>query len=173
MHCWNWSFFFVLDDKWIGHPLAQQFPELYSFAINNNVSLANVLDTQNLAYVFHRPLSNQTFLQFKELMGQSDACFLFNWLWKCAGIIKHKIFFWLAMHDKINSTEDCSSVNPSIWNHLIVCFAMNQLRNLPFILSGTAAQSCWESIAPITHKGFSFFDEVTLLHQLYPSKGIR
>lgn len=67
MHCWNWSFFFVLDDKWIGHPLAQQFPELYSFAINNNVSLANVLDTQNLAYVFHRPLSNQTFLQFKEL----------------------------------------------------------------------------------------------------------
>lgn len=61
---------------------------------------------------------------YKNMIGQSEACFLFKWLRKCASRIRHKIFFWVAIHDIIN-TRGCSKVDPSRWKLMLDCYGMN------------------------------------------------
>lgn len=36
------------------------------------------------------------------LIGDTKDHKLFQGLWKCAGRISHKIFFWLLLHDRVN-----------------------------------------------------------------------
>lgn len=106
---------------------------------------------------------------YKNMMRQSEACFLFKWLRKCASRIRHKIFFWVAIHDIIN-TRGCSKVDPSRWKLMLDCYGMNLLKNLPCISSGTVPllNLAGSLLPPNRHRGISFFDEVVFLHQALP-----
>lgn len=196
---WFWS------DKWSGQPLDEQYPELHSFAIKNNSTVAELASSQNLAEHFHRPLSLQAYNQFnllqqslqqinltaatdrwhyiwnktsyssrqmyKHLMGTLDAHCLFKGLWKCASRIRHKNFFWLAMHDRVNTrgllkrktfqldTYSCAMCNENCEESILHLF-----------WDCTFAQQCWNSISPNRQRGISFFDEVLLINHTFPSK---
>uniref|UniRef100_A0A8R7QYH8 Reverse transcriptase zinc-binding domain-containing protein n=1 Tax=Triticum urartu TaxID=4572 RepID=A0A8R7QYH8_TRIUA len=36
-------------------------------------------------------------------MGPTNTHFLFTILWKASNLLRHKIFFWLLLHDRVNS----------------------------------------------------------------------
>jgi len=54
-------------DSWTDDPLKQQYPELFSFAINPKISLATASSYANLRSLFHLPLSPEAYLQYLNL----------------------------------------------------------------------------------------------------------
>jgi len=52
-------------DKWLQQPLKEDYPELYSFALNNNVSVTNYYAHQQLQEIYSLPLSTEAFQQFQ------------------------------------------------------------------------------------------------------------
>ena len=45
------------DDKWMPHKLQDNYLELFSFAINKDITLQQAFDIDNSEALFHRPLS--------------------------------------------------------------------------------------------------------------------
>jgi hypothetical protein len=125
------------DDRSKGQTLAIQYPELHSFAIHTGKIVARVLNGEEFAENFHRPVSTQTHDQpinvnqaidqisldegndcwhyywignnyssrqmYKYIMGTSDSHYIIKWLWKSANRVRHKIFFWLALYDRVST----------------------------------------------------------------------
>jgi hypothetical protein len=125
------------QDTWNGRTLKLEFPELFSFAKKDNISLHDVMVSEQFQDLFHLPLSLQAFelygqletfvlsLQleenldqwsyiwgnatfssikvYKRLIGSQPVHPAHRWLWKSSCQPKHKIFFWLLMHDKLNT----------------------------------------------------------------------
>ena len=126
-------------DNWQNTPLQTQYPELFSFAINKEITLGNVQQLEDLSQLFNRPLSLEAFNQFnviegiimnksstadrdywytggistkfssmklyKVIMGPSTAHVIFKKLWNTACRLRHKIFFWLLLHDRISTRK--------------------------------------------------------------------
>ena len=55
------------SDKWLNMLVNTQFPELHSFAITANITLAEAQQYEDLSTMFHRPLSLQAYNQFNAL----------------------------------------------------------------------------------------------------------
>jgi hypothetical protein len=54
-------------DKWSGIIPAKQFPRLHSFALNNQLSVKEVVMCANRAELFFRPLSPQAFEEYNKM----------------------------------------------------------------------------------------------------------
>lgn len=54
-------------DSWTEQPLNLLYPELHSFAISNNNTVVEMINCQDLADQFHRPLTLQAYNQFTTL----------------------------------------------------------------------------------------------------------
>jgi hypothetical protein len=54
-------------DLWNGRILKLQYPELHSFAINQDISLAAVRNEVAIQEIFHLPLSEEAYSHFCEL----------------------------------------------------------------------------------------------------------
>ena len=123
-------------DNW-GHGITRhKFPELYSFATKDTLSIQEFLQQANISDNFFLPLSAQAHNQFTELQNTLDslppsnhgdkwtypwgtsyssikmykeltkgqqAAPLFQKLWKNATMLRYKIFFWLLLHDRVNT----------------------------------------------------------------------
>jgi hypothetical protein len=55
------------DDLWNDQNLELSYPELHSFAVDNQVSVKSMLRAENLHNMFHLPLSAQAFEQYYDL----------------------------------------------------------------------------------------------------------
>jgi hypothetical protein len=55
------------DDMWNGQILRITYPELHSFAIDNQISVKSMIRAENLYSMFHLPLSAQAFEQYCDL----------------------------------------------------------------------------------------------------------
>lgn len=64
--CLFWS------DSWIQQPLQLEYPELYSFARNKEISVARVWAIQDLSDLFHLPLSSEAFQQLQIMQSFKD-----------------------------------------------------------------------------------------------------
>lgn len=51
---------------------------------------------------YHVKKKNSSMKMYLALIGDTKDHKLFQGLWKCAGRISHKIFFWLLLHDRVN-----------------------------------------------------------------------
>ena len=68
MQYWQgWLGFFWLD-KWTNVPLSTKFPELYSFAHNDSISVASASFAESILDLFHTPLYIQAYDRFIELV---------------------------------------------------------------------------------------------------------
>jgi hypothetical protein len=54
------------EDIWNDHLLQQEYPRLYSFAKNKQVSVAHFLLNNGIDSQFHLPLSDQTFQEYQQ-----------------------------------------------------------------------------------------------------------
>jgi hypothetical protein len=125
--------------SWSDVPLNLQFSHLYSFTVNETVSLHQAKSLEHLSDLFHLPLSNEAFAQFqvlqevllnisdsvdpdswevfgnntsfkvskayKHFVGQHLVCPVIKKLWKTCCQSKHKVFFWLLLQDRLNTTQ--------------------------------------------------------------------
>jgi hypothetical protein len=55
------------SDMWNGQVLQQTYPQLHYFAINDKITLASVMQQDNLHYIFQLPLSEEAYLQYSDL----------------------------------------------------------------------------------------------------------
>jgi hypothetical protein len=91
-------------DRWNGHPLQHQFPELFSFAINQYATIRMTLDLPQLASQFHLPLSNEAHIQFIALQSLFDELHLspgpdhWNYNWGNMGFCAAKAYKVLIGH---------------------------------------------------------------------------
>lgn len=106
---------------------------------------------------------------YKHLGGPSVAHHLFRDLWKAASRIRHKIFFWLLLHDKISSRSLLKRKNLllesyecALWQEQVEETSLHLLWDCQFALS------CWDIIAPNRHTGVSAFDDIIFLKQCFP-----
>jgi hypothetical protein len=53
-----------LFDKWRGNALSQEYPRLFSFVLDKNVSLKEMVALENIEEHFYLPLSAQDFVEF-------------------------------------------------------------------------------------------------------------
>ena len=56
-------------DLWSTAILSEKFPRLFSFAINLDISVKEIIMAQDLDSVFHLPISEQAFQELGELQG--------------------------------------------------------------------------------------------------------
>ena len=54
-------------DLWNGTLLKLEYPKLYTFVIKSEITLQQVMETEELHSMFHLPLSEQAFAQYQEL----------------------------------------------------------------------------------------------------------
>lgn len=193
-------------DNWTGEPLSRRFPELYSFAVDKDISLIKLQTQEEISLLFHRPLSYQAYTQFnmvqeminsrvatedkdqwlyswtspqyssrkmyKLLMGSSSAHIIFKNLWSTACRLRHKIFYWLLLQDRLNTRNllhrksmflqdyNCAICSEGTEETLVHLFW-----NCPFSLL------CWDHLTPNKHRGISAYDEILLAVRHLP-KGI-
>lgn len=98
-----------------------------------------------------------------------EAHIIFNWLWKSASRIRHKIFLWLLLHDRVNTRNllkrkymhldcyDCVFCNEGVEETSLHLFW-----DCPF------AQDCWETMIPSRQRGTSTYDDILLVHHKLP-----
>jgi hypothetical protein len=55
------------SDKWRGNTLSQDFPTLFSFALDQNVSLREMVNLDSIEDHFYLPLSAQAFDEFNQV----------------------------------------------------------------------------------------------------------
>lgn len=73
---------------------------------------------------------------------------MFKWIWKVANRVRHKIFCWLLMHDRVNTRNILRK--KFIWIVMIVSPVMSMLRKWLDIFLGTAALH--KTVAAVSHQ---------------------
>lgn len=102
------------------------------------------------------------------LMDSSDSHCLFTWLWKCASRIRHKIFFRLALYDRVNTRGLLKRKTFHINSYSCGMCNENCEESIQHLVwDCTFAQHCWSLISPDKKRGISLFGEVVLLHALF------
>jgi hypothetical protein len=125
------------NDIWNGRVLKFTYPELFSFATKENVTLKEVLASVSFQSNFQLPLSEEAFYQFcdlsiflqaleingdndswsyiwgnrqyssakayKHLSGSQPVHPALKWIWRSTCQMKHKVFFWLFLMDRLNT----------------------------------------------------------------------
>jgi hypothetical protein len=169
------------QDKWNGHTLQQDFPELFSFAKKTDVTVKAILHNNQLECNFHLPLSleaHQQFLIFESLIADiehsaehdswayswGNALFsatkvykllvghrqvhpVFNWLWRSRCQLKHKVFFWLFLIDRLSTRDILQRKNMVLESYTCDMCILQRLETAAHLfLRCNFAKACWASI---------------------------
>lgn len=142
-----------------GQPLGPAIPELHSFALNVNQSMAIVKNSSDVFDQFHRPLSAIVYQQITELipkLGQIDnAEDHWTYSWKSPQLSTKRMYIILCLEGyrkeptelgirysfgycyMIESTPEVySKESPFSCPHMTVCSAMTKLKKLSTICFG-------------------------------------
>lgn len=95
---------------------------------------------------------------------------IFPKIWKNATMLRYKIFFWLLLHDRVNSRNllHRKSFHLPLYN-CELCHSSTEETALHLFWDCNFAFSCWESILGHRNRGISVYDEITLLAQALPT----
>lgn len=103
-------------------------------------------------------------------MGPHDTHLLFKDLWKATSRIRHKIFFWLLLHDRVSSRSLLKRKNFLLQSYeCAICQDHVEETSLHLLWDCHFALSCWDSIAPHRCRGVSAFDNIISLKQCFPA----
>lgn len=94
---------------------------------------------------------------------------IFRQLWKCAVMPRYKIFFWLLLHDRINTRGLLDRKNfflPS--KNWAICTLTADETVLHLFWDCPFAFDCWESINIQRVRGISVIDEIFFSKEALP-----
>ena len=100
---------------------------------------------------------------YKELIAGELSPPIFKQIWKCATMLRYKIFFWLLLHDRVNSRNLLhrkSFYLPSY--ECVLCHTHTMETSMHLLWDCDFALNSWSSILGQRYRGISVFDEVSL-----------
>jgi hypothetical protein len=156
---------------------------LYSFSLNEDISVADFVEEQDLGVYFQLPLSIEAHTELLQLQhiinddtldrrtsdkwefawGKSiykskdyyNFCFkdavvpdYLQWIWKSKCIMKHKVFAWLMLVDRINTRDMLRRRNMdigSVFSCMLCDTGLDETRNHLFFCCPFSS-SCWSEI---------------------------
>ena len=81
------------------------------------------------------------------MTGHKVTHIAFKWLWNSACQNKHKVFFWLLMHDRLSTRELLKRKNMALPSYFCVCCNLSVEESISHLfLHCMFARSCWSSI---------------------------
>lgn len=100
---------------------------------------------------------------YAHMMGPSTVHTLFRGIWKTSCRLRHKIFIWLLLHDRINTrnllhrkTMHLDSYNCTL------CADNTEETMLHLFWNCSFALHCWDRIIPHRKRGISVVDDIQL-----------
>ena len=174
------------QDIWHNSCLKHEFPHLYSFAKNIDISVKETLQVEFLEDLFYLPLSRQAFGEFlileqiweatsqrsnltqndswtyiwgngsfsakkayEALIGYKQVSPLFKWVWNSSCQPKHKFFFWLLLHDRLNTRNLLRRKTFQLPSYFCATSECNQEETLVHLFwTCPLAQECWNFVCP-------------------------
>jgi hypothetical protein len=86
---------------------------------------------------------------YKCLIGVQHEPKFFTWIWKSSCQPKHKFFFWLLLHDRLNTRNLLRRKNCHLPSFNCATLQCNQEETLAHIFwSCPFAQQCWPFVCP-------------------------
>jgi hypothetical protein len=121
----NGSSVLFWKDFWVnGELMCDKYPRLFSYAQNEDISVASLVLSEDISSCFALPLSVEAFQELQEdqrvfVWGEKYTSsryykFLFervprdkalNSIWTSKALPKLKVFLWLLMHDRLNTRD--------------------------------------------------------------------
>ena len=96
---------------------------------------------------------------------------LFKWIWKTSNRLRHKNFFWLLLHDRINIRNYLKRKNMQLDDYNCIQCRDNTEETLRQLFwDCNFAQECWNYIVPHRKLGISSFDDILILHSHLPKE---
>lgn len=127
-------------------PLSQQaymqFQDLYDI-------LAHAQQNQgNDQWIFNGANSTFSSLKiYKQIIGQRAVHPAFHWLWQSKCQMKHKVFFWLVLRDRISTRDILSRRNMHLDSYNCeMCILQRRETTSHLLLRCNFAKACWLSI---------------------------
>lgn len=85
--------------------------------------------------------------------------------------IKHKIFFWLLLHDKVITRNLLKRQTFCLKTYdCVYCNEEAEKTSMHLFWDCTFSQDCWRTFLPNKRRGISTFDEIILASMDLPSK---
>jgi len=98
------------------------------------------------AFIWNSPHFSTT-KAYKALIGHRRTHPLFKWLWKTNCQMKHKVFFWLLLKDRINTRDILQRKRMQLDSFTCDLCILQRLETAThLILRCNFAKACWESI---------------------------
>ena len=163
---------FFQEENWIDQfhlPLSVEAFEEF----NQLPSLAPTLDPQvkdrwNIIGASGRPSS---ILIYNLLLDNHEEHPFFSLIWDSSSRLKHKIFFWLVAHCRINTRA--LLLRKGMHLDDIFCPNCNQQAEetpMHLLWDCSFAQDCWNSLIPNRRRGTSVYEDTILATQLLPKQ---
>jgi hypothetical protein len=116
---------------------------------------------------------------YKALIGHREVHPIYNWLWKAKCQMKHKVFFWLLIKDRLSTRDLLSRKNMNLSDVICDLCILQKRESMPHLfLRCNFAKACWQMIGamvptarPVLHifnnirrkLQVSFFMEIIIL----------
>jgi hypothetical protein len=146
-------------------PLSQQaFAEFEQLEVLCDSTQFNIFQPDSWSYIWG---SNKfsTEKAYKVLIGTQHAPKLFTWLWESSCQPKHKFFFWLLLHDRLNTRNLLRRKNCQLQAYNCATLQCSQEETLAHLFwSCSFAQQCWSFICP------QFSNQQSIMEALYDVK---
>lgn len=89
---------------------------------------------------------------------------------KTANRLRHKLFFWLLLHDRVNTRNLLKRKNMFFDSYdCVFCNEHSEETLRHLFWDCNFAQDCWNSNFPSRKPGISCFDDIMLIHALLPA----
>lgn len=110
-------------------------------------------------------------LMYKHLMGNEEGHPIFNLIWKSSSRLRHKIFFWLVAHCRINTRSHLLRKGMHLHNpHCPNCNQKAEETALHLLWDCNFAQDCWSTLIPHKARGTSVYEETLLAATQLPKQ---
>jgi hypothetical protein len=142
-------------------PLSQQaFGEFQDLEVICQNTLTAVQDENldNWSYIWgNAELSSQK--AYKAMIGFSPAPKIFTFLWESSCQAKHKFFFWLLLHDRLNTRNLLRRKNFMLQSYQCIVESCNEEETLVHLFWACSfAKKCWDFISPQRNRSLSILE---------------
>ena len=106
---------------------------------------------------------------YKALTIGTPAHDVFKWIWSLSVLLRYKIFFWLLIHDRINTRSLLSRKSFHLPNYNCVLYQCNVDETVLHIFFDCPfALECWSTVIPNKMRGILVFDECCFARNALP-----
>lgn len=148
----------------------QAFEQLHM--LQEDIALMNPSNAKDNKWSCHWKSNDYASMQmYKVLKGPDGAHSIFKLVLKASSMLRHKVFFRLILHDRLNTRDLLCKKNFHMTSYnCLLCSDQFEETLCHIFWDCPFALQCWSSIVPSKKRGISFYDEVMLTMEMLPNE---